>query len=260
VTLDGWGQVVFASFEPEYYMEMSGKGQVRYGDVRFMLLKEDKVVYRFPGINEENAVYGQQFGQVLAVSFKDYNEDGRMDIMTILEYTGVQESDVDGSFRLARLYTQEDEGNAFVVDRLPSEYLYYYTQDMATLCEGLESYAKGYNVCTQKSVWEVERFARKVKRQILEGDFEGLSREIAYPITIDGVQYQDREAFLQAELAGKLSKEAREWLESEPCENLFVNWQGIMLGNGQVWIGEVLNEDMTSQGLKVTALSGWTAQ
>lgn len=260
VTLDGWGEVTFASFEPEYYMEMNSKGQARYGDVRFMLLKDDKVIYKLPGCNEENTMYGQQFGQVLAVAFRDYNGDGRMDILTILEYAGVQGPDIDEPFRSARLYTQEEGGDDFVIDRLPSEYLCYYTQNMAALYEGLEAYSKGYSVCTSKSVWEVERFARKVKRQILTGDFEGLSQEISYPITIDGILYQDEEEFLQADFIGNVSKEACEWLEMEPCENMFANWQGIMMGCGQVWIGEVINEDMTSQGLRVTALSGLTAQ
>lgn len=37
---------------------------------------------------------------------------------------------------------------------------------------------------------------------------------------------------------------------------MFCSWQGIMLGEtGQIWIGEVLNEENASQGLMITAVN-----
>lgn len=132
-------------------------------------------------------------------------------------------------------------------------------EEMNIPYQNLKEYAQKYAVCTSKSVWEVERFARKVKEQILLGDFQGLSKEIAYPITIDGITYQDEEAFLKADFAGNLKQEILAELEAESCEGMFANMQGIMLGNGCVWIGEVMNDDLTSQGLKVITLNGLTS-
>ena len=42
VELDGWGKVTFAAFEPE---ETAGDNLSPYGDVRFMLFQENKVIF-----------------------------------------------------------------------------------------------------------------------------------------------------------------------------------------------------------------------
>jgi len=123
----------------------------------------------------------------------------------------------------------------------------------------LKDYAQSYAVCTSKSVWEVERFARKIKELILTGDFEGLSKEIAYPVTINGTIYQDEAAFLKTDFAENLNPEILTELEAESCQGMFANGQGIMLGNGSVWIGESMNPDLISQGLKVITLNNFTS-
>lgn len=112
-----------------------------------------------------------------------------------------------------------------------------------------------YAVCTDIEKEKVEAFASQVKRQILEQDWTALAEEIAYPITIAGVSYSDKAAFLAADLSVILTDTFVQDLENETCVDMFCNWQGIMLGNGEVWFGEVLNEDLTSQGLKVTAIN-----
>lgn len=112
-----------------------------------------------------------------------------------------------------------------------------------------------YAVCTDIVKEEVEAFASQVKRQILEQNWAALAEEIAYPITIAGVTYSDKTAFLAADLSFILTDTFVQDLENETCVDMFCNWQGIMLGNGEIWFGEVLNEDLTSQGLKVTAIN-----
>ncbi len=132
-------------------------------------------------------------------------------------------------------------------------------EEMEIPCQKLKEYAQRYAVCTSKSVWEVEDFARKVKEQILLGDFQGLSKEIAYPVTIDGVVYQNEEAFLEADFVGNRNQALLAELEAESCEGMFADWEGIMLGNGCVWIGEVMKDDLTSQGLRVIKLNGFAS-
>ncbi len=198
VMLDGWGGVVFAPFAPGDLME-DENGHVCFGDVRFALFQDGKTVAVLPGENEENIFYGQQFKEVLAVAFQDYNEDGRTDILVLLEYAGVQGANIDVPVRMVRAYAQEEGSKDFYLDRPVSEYLGSYADSMEQVYEGLDTYAGIYAVATDKSAWEVERFARKVKRQILARDFRGLCEEIAFPITVDGTVYQDREAFLGAD-------------------------------------------------------------
>lgn len=258
VELDGWGQVTFASFEPEEYTFLKGDMWM-YGDARFMLLEGDRVVYRFPGLFEDDAMAGQQFGQVVSVAFKDYNEDGRKDVLLILEYAGVQGASIDQPWREGRAYTQEEGEKEFHVDRLLSEQLRYYADNMEQMYQGIEDYGKGYSVCTDLGTWEVERFAKRIKKQILAGDFESLAEEISYPVTVDGLEYADREAFLAADFIREPNPAFLSAIEETPDENLFCNWRGIMLGNGEVWFGEVTDSDTSaSEGLRITAINGIT--
>ncbi len=37
---------------------------------------------------------------------------------------------------------------------------------------------------------------------------------------------------------------------------MFVNYQGIAMGEGAVWIGEILDDNLVSQGLKVYGMNG----
>ena len=250
--------MTFAPFAPDGVME-DGRGQACYGDVRFALLKDGKTVFTLPGVNEDNVFYGQQFRQVLSVAFRDYNKDGRTDILVILEYNGVQKPNVDVPFRTVRAYFQEEGTKDFSLDRPLSEYLEPYGDSMERVYEGLESYAGIYSVATDRPAWEVDSFAGKVKRRILTGDFEGLCGEVAFPITVDGTVYQDREAFLGADFIKNPNPAFLEELQSEPCRNMFVNYQGVMLGEGCVWISEVLDENQVSQGLKVYGMNGLSA-
>ena len=260
VELDSWGEVTFASFEPEYRTKEGANGQVMFGDVRFGLVKDGEIIYNFPGYNE-NGRYSQQFDQVVAVSFQDYDEDGRADILIIIEYVGTQGANTDVPFREARVYTQEDGETVFKIDNLLSEYLVYYTDSMSEMYDGIESYAKCYSVATSKTAWAVERFAREARRYILGGDFEGLSDIISFPITVDGTVYQDREAFLKAGFVENPNQDFLEELRNETCENLFANYQGIMMGNGLVWFAELSNTDNSSaEGLKITGINGITPQ
>lgn len=251
--LEGWGEVIFGAFDPlEYVSENPDYGQTAFGDVRFMLLSGEQVLYTFPGETEDNILTGlTRFSQVLSVAFKDYNEDGRTDILLLLEYTGA-----DGAaFRRARAYTQEEGNKEFGIDRALSEYLEPYTENMSQLYEGIDAYSKSYSVCTDISAWEVERFAKRVRKQLLEGDYESLAEECKYPVTVNGAAYESKEALLSANLLQNPGQDFLDAVREETGENMFRSWQGIMLGNGEVWIGEALKDDLTSEGLKIIAFN-----
>ncbi|MBS6395564.1 MAG: hypothetical protein KH452_00220 [Clostridiales bacterium] len=128
VNLEGWGDVVFASFAP--------KGSM---DVEFKLMRDQETVYEFPGVYAGNSLYGEQFLQVAAVAFKDYNDDKKTDVIVINEY----EQTEDG-FRwyAPRVYIQQSDGNAYVLDELLAEYLLknHYTDSIASVMAAKESY------------------------------------------------------------------------------------------------------------------------
>ena len=112
-----------------------------------------------------------------------------------------------------------------------------------------------YSVCTNFSKSEVEQFAQEVKELILTANWSALSQRIAYPITMDGVAYHDSASFVKAPFETLLDTAAIEAIQNEDCTDMFCKYSGIMMGNGEVWIGEPLNEDGTSAGLRVISLS-----
>lgn len=255
--LDGFGKVVFAPFEPvNYPSENPDYGTTMFGDVRFALLSASagEKVYEFPGETEDNILEGFiQFKQVLSVAFKDYNEDGRMDILLILEY-----EDSDGQiFRRARAYTQDDGEKEFHIDRSLSEYLGDYTESMDKIFEGISGYWKKVkDPFGEVSEWDIERFAKMVRKQILDGDYESLAKECSYPVWVDGEEYETEEALLASGLLQNLPQSFVDVIREETCEDMFHNWRGYMLGRGEVWIEELLNMDLenikfSSQGIKI---------
>lgn len=134
VTLDGWGNVTFASFLPE-------ENENHDGDVTFKLLKGNEIVYEFPGITADNRRSYQTFCQVAAVSFKDYNSDGKTDIILIVEYS--QQQHPEESYNEVRLYTQSGDDNSFLLDDpLLTEYLSknHYNSNVRAALDGIAEY------------------------------------------------------------------------------------------------------------------------
>lgn len=112
-----------------------------------------------------------------------------------------------------------------------------------------------YSVCTNYSKSEVEQFAKDVRGLILAEDWERLSEYVVYPITMAGVVYEDSTSFLTVPFETHLDEASIEAIRIESCTDMFCNYAGIMMGNGEIWIGEVLNEDYSSAGLLVIGLN-----
>jgi len=126
VKLDGWGKVRFVSVKPD--------GEKRK-DVSFYLMKGDETLYQFPQTGESG------FQSIAAVSFQDFNRDGKKDVLTLTErkaedgstyqtctvYCQKSEKAMDGmdaEFLSSYLVTAEsDKGPAFYRDTLLEEYL-----------------------------------------------------------------------------------------------------------------------------------------
>lgn len=116
-----------------------------------------------------------------------------------------------------------------------------------------------YTLATNIPKAEVEQYAKQVKQQFLDRDWKALSEKFTYPITIGGTVYENPDEFLAADFEADLNPYFFVELEEESCENMFCNWSGIMMGEtGRVWIVEALNEDFTSNGLRIRAVNGLT--
>ncbi|MGN0334392.1 MAG: hypothetical protein ACI4DV_01845 [Lachnospiraceae bacterium] len=110
VTLDGWGDVTFASFLPTE----SEKGNF---DVKFKLLKKGQPFYDFPVW--ECTQDGREFQNVAAVAFRDYNDDGREDVIVLCEYLETSGE----KYYEVKVYIQNEGRRDFVIDEHLSRYL-----------------------------------------------------------------------------------------------------------------------------------------
>lgn len=84
IELNDWGEVRFVSYEPTL------SERDLQGDVTFYLLKDEKILYQFPYIGEENTSGHGFYWNVKFVMFTDTNGDGREDVVIGAEYmTGI---------------------------------------------------------------------------------------------------------------------------------------------------------------------------
>ncbi len=103
VELDEWGEVLFVSAVPE------GKK----GAPHFMLAKDGNMVYTFP---ESGRLKADDFLEVSAVSFTDYNGDGRKDVIALIRYQNG--TDI---WNEAQVFLQENPDNMFYLDHPDGE-------------------------------------------------------------------------------------------------------------------------------------------
>ncbi len=114
IELDSWGNVTFASYAP--IQDPSQENGFR-PDVRFYIMNGDEPLYLFPGWNDDHTI-GDRFKEVSAVAFRDYNDDGLLDVITLCQY----ETEL-GTYPLSRIYFQLEGKQGFTEDTLLSEFL-----------------------------------------------------------------------------------------------------------------------------------------
>lgn len=134
VELNEWGNVTFASYVPEI---TSFLPDGLNPDIRFYLMDEEKMLYEFPGWNEEHTVT-DMFLTISAVAFKDYNEDDLLDVITLCEY----ETMSGEGYQLGRVYFQLEDRKGFAEDSLLTEYLLknHKNDSIATILEAKNEY------------------------------------------------------------------------------------------------------------------------
>lgn len=116
-----------------------------------------------------------------------------------------------------------------------------------------------YSAATDRSRSDVENYAARIRQLFLEHDWPAISSEISYPIAISDTVYNNSSDFINASgsFESGLEEDFFSAIEKEDCTEMFCSWEGIMLGEtGQIWIGEVLDAESHSQGLRITAVNG----
>lgn len=100
---------------------------------------------------------------------------------------------------------------------------------------------KRYND-TKQSDAQVEAYMKKVKTAILNNNKEWLSTQVSYPykvVTADGKTktLKNKQEFI-SNYKLVVSESLKKRIANICTCNLFMNYRGVMLGNGEVWINE----------------------
>ena len=101
---------------------------------------------------------------------------------------------------------------------------------------------------------ETEAFAKEVKQELFDGDWENLSQKIKYPICIDDTFYNSSDELLAnaEQIQTNFVPEFWNNLEEETCVDMFNNSEGIMLGRGQIWLASIIHENGTKELLIIS--------
>ena len=101
----------------------------------------------------------------------------------------------------------------------------------------------------------MEAFADDVRRTVLDENWESLSQMIAYPLTAaDGSEVRDAGEFMARMTERGLDAEVRAAFEAETCRDMFANYQGVSMAEGNLWFAEVVLEEGSL--LKIISFSG----
>lgn len=110
-----------------------------------------------------------------------------------------------------------------------------------------------YSLVTDLPKSEVEAFAKQVRECVVSQDWSRLAAFMCDSVTVDGDTYSVKD-FDQMDFS-RVNADFISAIEAESCQDMFCNWQGIMLGNGEIWISAVTDED-EEKTLCVTAING----
>ena len=107
-----------------------------------------------------------------------------------------------------------------------------------------------YRLATTQSAETIETFAKVVRSNILTENWTALADKIQYPISIEGHDVKDQEAFVTLMEETVPGSHFLLGMEYESCTAMFCSQQGICMGDDLIWINETWDRK-----LKITAIN-----
>ena len=121
-----------------------------------------------------------------------------------------------------------------------------------------------YSGVTTLDAVSVEAFAANVRELYLYEDWFDLASLINYPITLyPDVEINDADAFVTFMEDKALSESDLASMAGENCVGLFCNYQGICLGDGQIWLRDIAFDGIEQTGepaLRIVAVNLGTSE
>ena len=95
-----------------------------------------------------------------------------------------------------------------------------------------------------------------VRTAYLDQNWYALADMIRYPITINNTELADADAFLGYMIDKTVSESDREAMLEEDFLDMFVNYQGIMMGGGEIWLSDPNYGTDAEPTLEIIAING----
>ena len=95
-----------------------------------------------------------------------------------------------------------------------------------------------------------------VRTWYLSENWYAMASMIRYPITINGTELADDDAFLGYMIDKTIGESDREAMLEEDFLDMFVNYQGIMMGDGEIWLSDPNFGTDEEPTLEIIAING----
>ena len=95
-----------------------------------------------------------------------------------------------------------------------------------------------------------------VRTAYLDQNWYALADMIRYPITINNTELADADAFLGYMIDKTVSESDRKAMLEEDFLDMFVNYQGIMMGGGEIWLSDPNYGTDAEPTLEIIAING----
>ena len=115
--------------------------------------------------------------------------------------------------------------------------------NLFSICNG--SYLNRYSLSFFGTTSSVENFMKKIKTAVINDNKNWLSHHICYPIVVNlknvkKVSINNELMFLE-NYEEIIHENFKEKINKHQHFNMFVNWKGAMIGNGEIWISNTPN-------------------
>ncbi len=93
-------------------------------------------------------------------------------------------------------------------------------------------------------------FFGQIKKAVLEDDVAWLSEAVSYPITLKtdkGALKLANKKDIEAKAALIFTEHFKTAVKNQSTNALFKNWQGVMIGRGEIWFSEVIEKTKSGE-------------
>ena len=206
-----------------------------------------------PWFHTQTVMSGRFDPETLTVNFTDstlteytYSSDGSVAEEKVSYNDGKGRATFDPAENTLTITEKFDSGNIDTV------YAWGPSADMKYVSD-----PDHYASVTAMDKYDVETVVGfNVRSWYLSENWYAMADLIRYPITINGVELADADAFLGYMIDKTVSESDRAAMMEEDFLDMFVNYQGIGMGDGEVWLSDPNYGTSAEPRLEIVAING----